>query len=256
MAENMDVIPTESTSGSPRALASATKNQYSRDQPVQVSVPMVPVSHNEKPEKITEDPPTIGEDEVDVQTQHAIEAWKHTEFPYQNYIMNGLSDPLYSVYSVKKTAKELWDILDHKYKAKDVGAKKFLIGQFLNFKMVDSKNVISQVQDLQLIIHGLHAKWIVLSESFQVVAIIEKLPPAWLDFKNYLKHKRKEMSVEDLIRRIRIEEDNKSAEKQSSNPNVANANMVEHEKGSKVGSKLGPKGGVSKKPKFQGKCFN
>ena len=52
----------------------------------------------------------------------------------------------------------------------------------------------------------------VLSESFQVIAIIEKLPPAWIDFKIYLKHKRKEMSVEDLIRRLRIEEDNKSAE--------------------------------------------
>ena len=103
----------------------------------------------------------------------------------------------------------------------------------------------------------------VLSESFQVIAIIEKLPPAWIDFKIYLKHKRKEMSVEDLIRRLRIEEDNKSAEKRSSNPNAAKANMVEHEKDSKgkkpkpkPGSKLGPRGGVSKKPKFQGKCFN
>ncbi|XP_062105607.1 uncharacterized protein LOC133817193 [Humulus lupulus] len=161
--------------------------------------------------------------------------------------------------------KELWDYLDHKYKAEDARAKKFLVGQFLNFKMVDSKNVISQVQDLQLIIHGIHAERMVLSDSFQVTAIIEKLPLAWLDFKNYLKHKRKEMSVEDLIRRLRIEEDNKSAEKRSSNPNAAKANMVEHDKGSKgkkpkpkpkPGSKLGTKGGVSKKSKFQGKCFN
>ncbi|XP_062102837.1 zinc finger BED domain-containing protein RICESLEEPER 2-like [Humulus lupulus] len=71
------------------------------------------------------------------------------------------------------------------------------------------------------------------------------------------------MSVEDLIRRLHIEGDNKSAEKQSSNPNVAKANTVEHDKGSKgkkpkpkPGSKLGPKGGVSKKSKFQGKFFN
>ena len=38
-----------------------------------------------------------------------------------------------------------------------------------------------------------------LSETFQVAAIIEKLPHAWKDFKNYLKHKQKEMSIEDLI---------------------------------------------------------
>ncbi|XP_062080135.1 uncharacterized protein LOC133784882 [Humulus lupulus] len=214
MAENMDVIPIESTGGCHRTPASTTKNQSSRDQPVQVSIPTVPVNHNEKPEKFTgvnfktsqqkilfylttlnlvrflkEVPPTVGEDEADVQTQHAVEAWKHAEFLCRNYILNGLSDSLYSVYSVKKTAKELWESLDHKYKAEDVGAKKFLVGQFLNFKMVDSKNVISQVQDLQLIIHGIHAEGMVLSESFQVAAIIEKLPPAWIDFKNYLKHK-------------------------------------------------------------------
>ena len=34
-----------------------------------------------------------------------------------------------------------------------------------------------------------------LSKTFQVAAIIEKLPLAWKDFKNYLKHKRNEMSI-------------------------------------------------------------
>ena len=48
----------------------------------------------------------------------------------------------------------------------------------------------------------------VLSETFQVVAIIEKLPPSWKDFKNYLKYKHKEMRLEDLIIKLRIEEDN------------------------------------------------
>nr|GEV03892.1 hypothetical protein [Tanacetum cinerariifolium] len=38
-------------------------------------------------------------------------------------------------------------------------------------------------------------------------AIIEKLPSSWVEFKNYLKHKRKEMSVEDMVIRLRIEED-------------------------------------------------
>ena len=52
-----------------------------------------------------------------------------------------------------------------------------------------------------------------VSESFQVATIIEKLPPSWKDFKNYLKHKCKEMRLEDLIVRLRIEEDNRSSEK-------------------------------------------
>ena len=60
------------------------------------------------------------------------------------------------------------------------------------------------VESCQVILHEIHAEGMALSESFQVVAIIEKLPPNWKDFKNYLKHKRKEMKVEDLIVRLRI----------------------------------------------------
>ncbi|KAK5802287.1 hypothetical protein PVK06_029872 [Gossypium arboreum] len=63
--------------------------------------------------------------------------------------------------------------------------------------------------ELQLIIHGILAEEMMISESFQVVGINEKLPPTWNDFKNYLQHKRKEMSVEDLIVRLRIKEDNR-----------------------------------------------
>ena len=55
------------------------------------------------------------------------------------------------------------------------------------------------------------------SESFQVAAIIEKLPPLWKEFKNYLKHKRKEMRLEDLIVRLRIEEDNRASKKKAGN---------------------------------------
>ena len=130
--------------------------------------------------------------------------------------------------------------------------------------MVDSKTVFSQVQELQVIIHEIHVEGMVLGESFQVAAVIEKLPPAWKDFKNYLKHKRKEMSMKDLAIRLHIEEVNRKSDKKGvhTSPEVK-ANFVEHGQSSKKkkhnkgkGSKLGPIGGVSKKKKFKGKCFN
>ena len=95
--------------------------------------------------------------------------------------------------------------------------------------MVDSKTVISQVQELQVILHEIHAEGMSLSESFQVAAIIEKLPPSWKDFKNYLKHKSKEMNLEDLIVRLRIEEDNRVSEKRGHQAFQfkAKANIVE-----------------------------
>ncbi|KAK3008464.1 hypothetical protein RJ639_013293 [Escallonia herrerae] len=125
-------------------------------------------------------------------------------------------------------AKALWESLERKYKTEDAGSKKFVVGKFLDFKMMDSKTVISQVQEFQLILHDIHAEGMVLGESFQVAALIEKLPPTWKDFKNYLKHKRKEMKLEDLIVRLRIEEDNRQSEKKAGNYHQeAKANVVE-----------------------------
>ncbi|GJW93190.1 hypothetical protein Tco_0172862 [Tanacetum coccineum] len=184
------------------------------------------------------EPPAEGQSS-NAQAVQAVEAWKHLDFLCHNYVLNGLIDPLYNVYCKTTTAKELWESLERKYKIEDDGTKKFVVARFLDYKMVDPKNVISQVQDLQVLIYDIHAEGITLSETFQAAAIIEKLPLSWVDFKNYLKHKRKKMSVKDLVVRLRIKEDNRLALKDTYTPDSAKANLVEH-----VGSSLrsNPKG--------------
>ncbi|XP_057495650.1 uncharacterized protein LOC130780646 [Actinidia eriantha] len=147
-----------------------------------------------------------GERSYDRDSSASMEA---RELPMRELYSEQFDKMLYNVYSPLPTVKLLWDSLDKKYKVEDASAKKFLIGQFLDFKMVDSKKVMAQVQDFQLILHELAAEGIALVEEFQVGVIIEKLPPSWRDFINYLKHKRKGMSLEDLIVRLRIEEDNR-----------------------------------------------
>ncbi|GJZ54513.1 hypothetical protein Tco_0609398, partial [Tanacetum coccineum] len=142
-----------------------------------------------------------------------------------------------------------------KYKTKDAGTKKFVVARFLDYKMDDSKIVITQVQDLQVLLHDIHAEGMNLSETFQVAAIIKKLPPSWVEFKNYLKHKRKEMSVEDLVVHLRIEEDNKLAQKNTYTPDSAKANMVEHAgSSSKSNSKAKGKGKKKNYKKSKGKA--
>ncbi|KAL0295398.1 UNVERIFIED_CONTAM: hypothetical protein Sangu_2509900 [Sesamum angustifolium] len=74
-----------------------------------------------------------------------------------------------------------------------------------------------------------------LSESFQVAAIIEKLPPLLNDFKNYLKHKRKEMGLEDLIVRLRIEKDNRLSEMKFEKLQIeAKANLMEQNENTSI----------------------
>lgn len=76
-----------------------------------------------------------------------------------------------------KSAKELWNSLKKNYKTEDARMKKLIVCKFLEYKMTDSKTVISQVQELHILLHDIHAEKMTLSELFQVAAIIEKLPP-------------------------------------------------------------------------------
>ena len=69
---------------------------------------------------------------------------------------------------MKELAKALWESLVLKYKIEDAGAKKFTIRRFLDYKMRASKTVMIQVQEIQLIIHDLHAEGMILNEPFQV----------------------------------------------------------------------------------------
>ncbi|PHT41685.1 hypothetical protein CQW23_20539 [Capsicum baccatum] len=205
----------------------------------------------------SEDAPEVPEGTSDKDRFVIVEAWKHSDFLCRNYILSGLQDDLYNVYSGTKTSKELWEALERKYKTEDAGIKKFLVARFLDFKMIDSKSVVSQVQELQVIIHDLLAEGLIVNDAFQVAAIVEKLPPLWKDFKNYLKHKRKEMTVEDLIVRLRIEEDNKAAERRSKGNSTMNgAHIVEDGQNNSKKRKNVEHGSNHPKKKFKGKCFN
>ncbi|XP_070049004.1 uncharacterized protein [Nicotiana tomentosiformis] len=189
---------------------------------------------------IKEDVPVLPDETPENERFLVIESWKHSDFLCNNYILSGLEDDPYNIYSNIETSKQLWIALERKYKTEDVGLKKFVAAKYLNYKMVDSKSVITQVQELQVIIHDL------LAEDISQINTNK-------DFKNYLKHKRNELSLEDLIVRLRIEEDNKAAEKKGrGNSTIMGANIVEDRKRKKA---YRPKNNPSKK-RFNENCYN
>ncbi|XP_070015419.1 uncharacterized protein [Nicotiana sylvestris] len=175
----------------------------------------------------SEEPPVPAADMLDNEKFMIVKAWKQAYFLCKGYILSTLEDDLYNVLNVMNTSKELWDALEKKYKTEGVCLKKFVVAKFLDYKMIDSKTVGTQVQELQLIFHDLITEGMVVNEAFQVAAMSEKLSPSWRDFKNYLKHKRKEMKLEDPMIRKKIEEDNKIAEKKSrGNSTIMRANTL------------------------------
>lgn len=91
---------------------------------------------------LTENAPKLYKGEGDVQAISTLDAWKQSNFLCRNYAMNDLADSLYNMYS---TMKLLRNCGKQKYK---IETKKFIVGKFLYYKLVDSKIVISQVQEL------------------------------------------------------------------------------------------------------------
>lgn len=53
----------------------------------------------------------------------------------RGHILNALSDRLYDLYINTTSAKEIWEALKNKYKAKEEDTKKFLISKYFDFKI-------------------------------------------------------------------------------------------------------------------------
>nr|XP_033509974.1 uncharacterized protein LOC117274730 [Nicotiana tomentosiformis] len=115
---------------------------------------------------IKEDVPILPDETPENERFLVAESWKHSDFLCKNYILSGLEDDLYNVYSNVETSKQLWIELERKYKTEDAGLKKFVAAKCLDYTMVDSKSVITQVQELQVIIHDLLAEGLIINEAF------------------------------------------------------------------------------------------
>ncbi|TYK13884.1 uncharacterized protein E5676_scaffold832G00720 [Cucumis melo var. makuwa] len=115
------------------------------------------------------------------------------------------------------TAKEVWDALQKKYNTKEAGSKKYVVSPYLRYQMTDDKFVEAQSHEIHKIGHKIISEGMPLDDQFQVAVIIDKLPSQWKDFKNTLRHKTKEFSLESLITRLRIEEVRKHDKKEKVN---------------------------------------
>ncbi|GKB35228.1 hypothetical protein Tco_0880170 [Tanacetum coccineum] len=92
--------------------------------------------------------------------------------------------------------------------------------------MNDAKPVVKQVEELQTIVHEMEIEGMCINFNNLISSIIKKLPQSWKIFKLYLKHLTDDMSFEQLVLKIRVEEDNRMNEKVDVISIEPNANMV------------------------------
>ncbi|GJS08322.1 zinc finger, CCHC-type containing protein [Tanacetum coccineum] len=189
--------------------------------------------------------------------------WENDDYICKGHILNGMSDSLFDVYMNVESAKELWDSLESKYMAEDSSSKKFLVSNFNNYKMVDSRPVMEQYNELLRILGQYTQHGLKMDESISVSSIIDKLPPSWKDFKHTLKHGKDDLSLVQLGSHLRIEESlraqdsDKGKGKEVAGPSV---NMTEEGKNKNNKQNKGKKrdfkehgsgSGSNKKPKLE-----
>jgi hypothetical protein len=93
--------------------------------------------------------------------------------------------------------------------------------------MTNDLPLIQQAHEIQCIAKELELLKCALPDKFVAVCIIAKLPPSWRNFATALKHKRQEISVENLIASLDVEEKSRAKHTTKKGEGHATANFVQ-----------------------------
>nr|KAJ0199050.1 hypothetical protein LSAT_V11C600338430 [Lactuca sativa] len=84
--------------------------------------------------------------------------WENDDYICRGHILNGMSDSLFDIYQNFESAKELCYYLAFKYMAEDVSSKKFLVSNFMGYKMDFKQNLKHNKEELNLTQLGSHLR--------------------------------------------------------------------------------------------------
>ncbi|XP_071912215.1 uncharacterized protein [Coffea arabica] len=135
-------------------------------------------------------------------------AYAFTE-PQPSAIADAKTQEAWQYANKSKEAKAIWEALVTKFTAEDATKQKFVVGKYNQWQMTDDKEMKIQITKYQMLLEDLKNEDINLPEKFAVGMLIEKLPESWADYKNNLKHKEKNYTMDELVRHILIEDSNK-----------------------------------------------
>ncbi|XP_039141238.1 uncharacterized protein LOC120278531 [Dioscorea cayenensis subsp. rotundata] len=187
-------------------------------------------------------PPIVQTKQVDEESKKKYEKDNKT---VRGHLLNHMSNPLFDLFVTQKSAKEIWNLLEKKYGADDAGKRKYVVGKWLQFQMIDDKPIMEQVHIYENLAADVLNEGMKMCEILQANVLLEKFPPSWSDYRNQLKHKKKDLTLQELISHMRTEEANRLKDKQiSSLVNIPKANLVvANEYSAKETFKHGPKKG-------------
>ncbi|XP_060210766.1 uncharacterized protein LOC132637736 [Lycium barbarum] len=121
----------------------------------------------------------------------------------RGHLLNHMTNPLFDLFVTYKSAKEIWDNLEKKCGADDAGKKKYVVGQWIKFQMVNNMPIMEQVHEYENLTAAVLTECMKMCEVFQANVLLEKFLPSWSDYRNQLKHKKKDLTIQELISHMR-----------------------------------------------------
>jgi hypothetical protein len=141
--------------------------------------------------------------------------WDETNQACLSRLLDVLSNRLFDVYSASTSAKGLWAELENKLSEVDNGNESFATESYLDYKMSEGRSVTEQLQEIQLLLGDLVQYNCNLPDSFQMNAILAKLPPTWRDFVTARRHMKKQLTLSELSAAINVEERGRASNRPS-----------------------------------------
>ena len=94
--------------------------------------------------------------------------------------------------------------------------------------MTDDKPIMEHTHEYENMMANVLLKGMKMCEILQANVLLEKFPPSWSHCWNHLKHRKKDLKLQDLISQMRTEEANRLKDQLASkNVNSVNANSIE-----------------------------
>ena len=75
-----------------------------------------------------------------------------------------MTNPLFDLFFINKSAKSIWETIEKKYGSDDVGKKKYVTGKWMQFRMVDDKPIMDQVHEYENLVADVLAEGMKMCE--------------------------------------------------------------------------------------------
>ncbi|XP_038889290.1 uncharacterized protein LOC120079196 [Benincasa hispida] len=138
------------------------------------------------------------------------------------HLLNHLTSSLFDLFVVQTSVKVIQDTLESRYGGDDAERKKYVIEKWLQFQVMDKKPIVDYVHEYENLMANVLSEGMKMCEILQENVLLEKFLPSLSDYRNHLKHKKKDLTLQELIIHMRTKE----ANRQNDKPIYENLNPV------------------------------